>query len=213
LAKLRPMTSDYLQLQDLYTAGIGFDLAGAVLLARGLINRPAELTRLAGSFWGSNAYQAISVARNRLDAVAGVVALGAGFTLQAAGYVASLARQHREHTGTRDAAIAIGLGFFALIAALIAGTAYRRRGLLPLLIEMSRYTMDERRMDFPRAQLLPGWLVALGNARIEGENDLTYVRRVAKVEDLTVDVAQTADFPNPRTRRASEPPLEGEPAA
>jgi hypothetical protein len=49
------MISHALQVQDLYTAGIGCDLGGAFLLARGLIDRPAELTRLAGSFYGHQA--------------------------------------------------------------------------------------------------------------------------------------------------------------
>lgn len=59
------MREHLFQVQDFWTAGLGCDLGGAFLLARGLINRPAELTRLAGSFWGSNHYQALSVARNR----------------------------------------------------------------------------------------------------------------------------------------------------
>ena len=79
------MASGYFQLQDFYTAGGGADLGGAFLLARGLINRPAELTRLAGSFWGSNSYQAVSVAKNRLDALVGIVGIGAGFALAVAG--------------------------------------------------------------------------------------------------------------------------------
>lgn len=203
--------SDYFQLQDFYTAGVGCDLGGAFLLARGLINRPVELTRLAGSFWGSNAYQAISIAKNRLDAVAGVLGLGAGFTLAIVGYLAALATPHATRTGTPEALVGAALAVLALALTLAAGHLYRRFRLMPLLIEMARFTMHEERMDFPRAVLLPGWLVALGHNRQEGEDDLAFVRRVAKVDDLIVDVSQTAAFPYPRTRRASEPPLEGEP--
>jgi len=53
------MGAHYLQVQDLWAAGLGCDLGCAFLLARGLINGPAELTRLAGSFYGSNRYQAL----------------------------------------------------------------------------------------------------------------------------------------------------------
>jgi hypothetical protein len=105
------MVSGYFQLQDFYVAGGACDLGGALLLAHGLINGPAELTRLSGSFYGSNAYQAVSVAKNG---------------------------------STRSPAS-------------------------PALASASH------------------------------------------VQDLTVDVTQTAEFPYPRTRRASEPPLEGEP--
>lgn len=204
------MASGYLQLQDFYTAGVGCDLGGAFLLARGLINRPAELTRLAGSFYGSNAYEAISVAKNRLDAVVGVLGLGAGFTLAVVGYLAALATPHTTRTGTPEVLVGAALALFALAVTLAAGHVYRRLRLVPLLIEMARFTMTEERMPFPRAALLPRWLEALGHDRREGEDDLGFVRRAAKVDDLIVDVSQTAAFPYPCTRRASEPPLDGE---
>jgi hypothetical protein len=200
--------------QDFYVAGGACDLGGAFLLARGLINRPAELTRLGGSFYGSNAYQAISVAKNRLDAIAGIAGLGVGFTVAGVGYhLAALARAHPLRTGTGEVLVGVGFALLALVLTIVAGHLYRRGRLLALLIEMSRFTMDERRMEFTRAALLPRWLEALGCSRVEGEDDLAFARRVAKVEDLTVDVSQTGEFPYPRTRRASEPPLEGEPPA
>jgi hypothetical protein len=107
--------------------------------------------------------------------------------------------------------VGTGLALLALVLTLVGGQLYRRSRLLALLIEMSHFTMDDRRMEFPRATLLPRWLEALGHAREEGEDDLAFARRVAKVDDLTVDVTQTAESPYPRTRRASEPALEGEP--
>ncbi|MFL5964071.1 MAG: hypothetical protein ACJ757_14380 [Gaiellaceae bacterium] len=199
------------QIQDFYVAGGGCDLGGAFLLARGLINRPAELTRLAGSFWGSNSYQAVDVAKNRLDALAGLLGIGAGFTLAIIGYLASLASPHSVRTGTTEVLVGAALALLALALTTTTGHLYRRSHLLSLLIEMSRFTMKEERMDWPRAALLPHWMEALGHERHEGEDDRAYVRRVAKVNDLTVDVSQTAEFPYARTRRASEPPLRGEP--
>ncbi len=182
-----------------------------IALARGLINRPAELTRLAGSFWGSNSYQAVGVAKNRLDALVGLVGIGAGFTLAIIGYLASLASPHPVRTGTTEVLVGAALALLALGLTITTGHLYRRSHLLPLLIEMSHFTMKEERMEWPRAALLPDWMEALGHERHEGEDDLAYVRRVAKVDDLTVDVSQTAEFPYLRTRRASEPPLQGEP--
>jgi hypothetical protein len=203
------MRDHLLQVQDLWTAGLGCDLGGAFLLARGLINRPAELTRLAGSFWGSNRYQALSVARNRLDAIAGITGLLAGFGLQAIGYVVALATHHGVRTGAREAVLAGVLALATALVTVVLGNLLRRFRLVPLLIDMSHYTMFEERMEYPRATLLPGWLEALGKERKVGEDDLTYVRRVTKVEDLIVDVPGTQDLPQ-RTRRATEPPLPGE---
>jgi hypothetical protein len=206
--------SDYFQLQDFYTAGVGCDLGVAFLLARGLINRPAELTRLSGSFYSSNAYQAISVAKNRLDALVGVLGLGLGlgFALAVVGYLAALATPHVARTGTPEVLVGAAVAVLGIGLTLAAGQLHRRFHLVPLLIEMSRYTMFEERMEFPRVTLLPSWLEALGHDRADGEADLDFVRRVTKVNDLTVDVTQTAEFPYPRTRRASEPPLDGESA-
>ena len=140
-----------------------------------------------------------------------MLGLGAGFTLAIVGYLAALATPHATRTGTPEVLVGAGLALLALGLTLAAGHLYRRLRLMPVLIEMARFTMHEERMELPRATLLPGWLEALGHDRREGEDDLSFVRRVAKVDDLTVDVSQTAEFPYPRTRRTSEPPLEGEP--
>ncbi len=199
---------DYLQVQDLWIAGIGFDLGGAFLLARGLINEPKELTRVSVAIWNSNRFIAVNVAKNRLDAVAGVTGLVIGFALQAVGYIADLATPHTDRTGITDAATAAVLAVVSLLITVVSGTVYRSRRLIPLLVEMSHYTADER-MPYPRAMLLPGWLTVPSD-RDEGEDDLAFVNRVAGVDDLTVDVDQTADHPYPRTRRWTEPPLEGE---
>lgn len=162
------MASAYFQLQDFYTAGGGCDLGGAFLLARGLINRPGELTRLAGSFWGSSPYQAISVAKNRLDALVGIFGIGSGFTLAVVGYLASLATRHPLRTGTGEVLVGAALTCLALGLTVTSGLLYRRLRLLPLLIEMSRFTLNEERMQYPRAALLPSWLEALGHEAPRG---------------------------------------------
>lgn len=200
-----------LQVQDFWAAGLGFDLGGAFLLARGLINDPAELTRLAGSFYGSRLYQALSVARNRLDGICGVTALLLGFGLQAVGYIVTLASPHRLHTGLTTALVAAAFAVLALVAAVAAGNYVRRARFIPLLIEMSHFTMDGRRMEFPRAALLPDWLETLGEERRLKESNLAFVRRTVGVEDLIVDVPARPGIKEERMRRASEPLLEGEP--
>ena len=147
------MVCDYLQLEDFYAAGIGFDLGGAFLLARGLINKPVELTRISVAFYDSNRFIAVNVAKNRLDAIAGVTGLAVGFTLQATGYVALLWTPHR--TGAKEALTGVLLAVLAAVATVVCGTIYRSRGVVPLLVEMSHYTADER-MPYPRATILPG---------------------------------------------------------
>lgn len=203
------MTSGLFQLQDLYTAGIGFDLGGAFLLARGLINPPAELTRLGSSFYGSNRFQAISLARNRLDAVAGVSGLFAGFILQAIGYIEVLSVAHRTATGTDEALVAAAFALLALATVMLVGNVYRQKRLIPLLVEMARWTLDDERMAYPSASLLPHWVEALESRR-EGENDLDLVRRIAGVENLIVNVNARPGINETRRRLWTDPPLEGE---
>lgn len=199
-----------LQLQDLYTAGIGFDLGGAFLLARGLINSPAELSRLSGTYFDFNKFQAISVAKNRLDAVAGVSGLGAGFILQAVGYVTLVSRPHSTRTGLDEAFVAAAFALLTLGATVLLGSVYQRRGLTPLLVEMAHWKSDDHRLPFPRAIVLPSWIATLGYERREGEDDLAFVRRVARVENLVVEVKALPGNNETRRRLWTDPPLEGE---
>jgi hypothetical protein len=55
-----------------------------------------------------------------------------------------------------------------------------------------------------------GRLRALGLEQRPGEDDLSFVRRVAGVQDMIVHVPSLPGSNEPRSRLASEPPLEGE---
>jgi hypothetical protein len=171
-----------LQVEDFLTAGIGCDLGSAYLLSRGLIKSPAALTRLSGG--GSNRYQVVAAARDRLDGWAGIVSLGFGFLLQAVAYLAQLDRSHHTSTGTVDLLIGAATMVVGLALVLIGGYILRKLRLVAGLVEMARHTLDGERLAYPSAVLV-GWLEAAGLARKEGETDLAYVRRTAGVEDLT----------------------------
>jgi hypothetical protein len=90
--------SHWLSLEDLFVAGIGFDLAGALLLARGLLVDPREFVRRASSAWGVSSVSIGSQANNRIDASFGAAGLVVGFLLQATGYEVTLARGARVAT-------------------------------------------------------------------------------------------------------------------
>jgi len=151
------------------------------------------------SFYDSHKYMAVSMARGRIDAITGVTALGIGFFLQAVGYTASLAVVESDRSGSQEAVVGIALLVVSAALVFLAGFVHQKSRLMPTLIEMSRFTADGTREDFPRATLLPGWLEAIGLSRPDDEDDLAYVRRVAGVGDLVVNVAPK------RKRLASEP--------
>src|SRR3954469_2996107 len=75
---------------DLFAAGLGFDITGAILVAQGLRTEPdaaAGRTLAAG-----NTFSAFNVraAEDFADGKAGVLALVIGFALQAIGYALSI---------------------------------------------------------------------------------------------------------------------------
>jgi hypothetical protein len=80
----------HLSLADLFLVGLVLDVSGALLLARGLLLSPRELSRL-NTFWGVGYGQHEDRIRNRVAGEFGVTYLVAGFLLQAAGYSFAIA--------------------------------------------------------------------------------------------------------------------------
>ena len=72
--------------QDLFAIGLGFDIAGAFLLALGLLVSSREIARRSAIYPGFNSSLMVSYARDRVDGAIGLVALVVGFILQAVGY-------------------------------------------------------------------------------------------------------------------------------
>jgi hypothetical protein len=141
----------YLDVQDFFTAGLGCDIGGAYLLAKGLLLGAPDLTRLSGSFYDTNKYAAVSMARDKIDAMSGLAALGVGFLLQAIGYIDGLAGWGGTTTNSGEAAV--GALFLVLAIAVVvgAGWVHRRARLKSSLIEMSHYILDGTRMAYPRS--------------------------------------------------------------
>lgn len=66
-------------MEDLFVAGIGFDIAGAWLLARGLLASSDELALRTASLWGGNPAAVAGQIDDRIRGTIGVAALIAGF--------------------------------------------------------------------------------------------------------------------------------------
>jgi len=123
-------------LTDLFILGLGLDLAGAMLIARGLLISPAAIARL-NTWGGLESGSTVDRSRNWVDAFFGVVYLGLGFACQAAGYFAELGGSTPTSGGRRGLWAALIL-VITLVLALLLWWALKERGLKRLLIAVAR---------------------------------------------------------------------------
>lgn len=91
---------------DLYTAGLGAEIAGAVLLAKGLLLSPAQLFDRSRSALDFNPKLVIGLCEDRVDGLFGLRGIAAGFLAQLAGYLASLTTTPASH-GAESALVAV----------------------------------------------------------------------------------------------------------
>jgi hypothetical protein len=125
-----------LSLTDLFVLGLGLDLAGAMLIARGLLITPAAIARL--STWGGvESGSTVDRARNWIDALFGAAYLGLGFACQAAAYFAELAGATPKSGGCRALWAAVILAV-TLAIALLLWWALKELGLKRLLVSIAR---------------------------------------------------------------------------
>jgi hypothetical protein len=182
--------------EDLFTAGLGFDLAGAVLLGVGLLVGPGDIARRTGTFPGYNSNEIVSFARSRVDAIAGFSALAIGFICQGAGYAAILGGvgAPRSDWHTMLGAILAALLATALVLAvwrLLKAWAVKR-----ILIQVAYYAgADLSHVFAPSLDRLAMYGYTLGftlTADEAGEPDLRMKRRFVE-RVFGVDYAATDD--------------------
>lgn len=178
-----------LALTDFFIVGLGFDLVGAWLLARGLIARPELVVMRSTSYWGTNYAAGFAAAGDRVDATFGVTSLLVGFTLQGVGYVLALAVGGDTSSSAGHALTALLLVVAAMLTTLQFWRATRRRRFCALLIEMAHWravSLTEQPVRDPVTLALPlvTWAFMLGEARAaDDEDDVVYVKRVFGVSD------------------------------
>jgi hypothetical protein len=112
----RYMTMPCLSLIDLFLVGLALDLAGAYLLAKGLLLSPALFNELTAGESEPRAGAEEAPYRNRIDAEIGIVYLATGFGLQVIGYLLEVGGV-KTATGTSRLLAAIVLGLITLALA------------------------------------------------------------------------------------------------
>jgi hypothetical protein len=147
-------------LEDLFVVGIGFDIAGAWLLARGLVAGPAEIALRTASLFGGNPATTASQLDDHLNGTLGVGSLTLGFALQAVAYGIIVG----QHNPSRGDWIGVAISAVAPIAALLLFDRMTRpRRLRRLIVDIARYDLVERQMrDRPEAKTIVELATACG---------------------------------------------------
>lgn len=82
---------EWLVVADLLAIGLGFDIAGAYILARGLFASETQIALTSAKRVGYSSVLAFRSAQDRVDGYIGLATLVLGFAIQTVGYVVVLA--------------------------------------------------------------------------------------------------------------------------
>jgi hypothetical protein len=170
-----------LTLTDLFVVGLGVELVGAWLIARGLLASPARLKSF-GNVGALGAGDVAERARDRVDALFGMVYLLIGFLAQLIGYLAEIHGDHVSHGATRFHGALIALTV-ATVLAIVVWASLHRPALRSLLVAIAFASLRDDAGEVPGSRasnlaLLAEYArAAFGGERRDEDND-TYLRRL-----------------------------------
>lgn len=164
--------------------GLGLDIAGATIIAIGLLGHPATFALRATSFWGSSAPTAVAQAESRADAEFGIPTLVSGFLGQLIGLGV-----HSE--------VSLWVGYTAAAAAALTPLAvwqftWRGRRAKRLAVEVAHYRYEQStrlatRSEKPSLEWLASMGTGFGFEQREGESQRAYVERAFGISDVASD--------------------------
>lgn len=111
---------DLFGIEDLSTFGLGLDIAGAFLLTRGLLASPSQIALNSMTFFGYTHGIVTRLAEDKVAGQFGLVALIAGFLLQAVGYALMLSAGPSAEAGWQRVVVAIAFAAAAVVIVLSA---------------------------------------------------------------------------------------------
>jgi len=178
--------SDVISFEDVFIAGIGFDIAGAVLLAKGLLLSAFQIWNVSAPRLDYSAPAIVARVEDKVSTYVGVVALVLGFFCQLLGYVLELAT--RSPSGA-----AAGRGWplaFVIAGFAVSLVALIYRGLRPslrkrFLLEVAHYAPSGKKRAHPYGPLLMSFGAEIGSPVRDGEAEDDYAKRVWKVDNFT----------------------------
>ncbi len=174
---------DLISYEDVFALGIGLDIAGAFLLAKGLLLSTRQILNLAATTYGWSAYEVIVRVEDRVSTSVGVAALGLGFICQLIGYVLGSMFSFNPSPSVLRAAAVIALALLAVGVVLLVYRMslphWRRR----LLLECAHYDKHNKKQDRPYG----AYLLILGihmPPLATGESQKDYAKRVWHVDQI-----------------------------
>ena len=184
------MATSVLQVTDLFAVGIGFDIAGAYLLARGLLISPRNLwVRFT---WSGLNVRFIDEVKDRAMAIGGLGALLLGFAIQAFGYALSLAVEPPDAKSVTAALVAVGLATLAVLVIVGVEAMTRRRRLRSLFLAVARAdAVGDGPAGAPTVRILVKGAPEIGFQRENDESDEAYARRAFGVDDVRTEPPPT----------------------
>jgi hypothetical protein len=170
-------------IEDLFLAGLGFDIAGAYLVSRGLLQNMLQLASAGGTIWSMERPRVTYAVDDRIRGSVGLVSLVLGFSLQVVGYVAVLDGSKITHGHDRaliGATLAVGIALLLPLAEARLRPRWRDRKL----IRIARFDFEggPDRKEKPLAHLLRSFGEETSRPALDGEDDVAYCARVFGVE-------------------------------
>lgn len=170
--------------EDLFLVGLGFDMAGAYLVSRGLLQSVPQLASAGGTIWALEKPRVPGAIEDRIRGIVGLVTLVLGFALQAAGYTLTLGngRIHFQ-SGEDQALVGLGLAVLAAVGIPLVERLVRPRWRDRKLIKVTRFDPSIQALrPSPLAHHLRNCGEELGKPKLADETDVEYCRRVFNVE-------------------------------
>jgi hypothetical protein len=182
LPRSAPVRQGNVSFYDYFGAGIGFDIAGSWLLARGLLIRPSTFARRLRASRNTSSWWNVSTAEGQAYGWAGLVFLLVGFGLQALGYALAPGRSYT-HPGAQSRLI---LGILAA-APLVLVALFAKQVLWsierPFLIGLAHYRTGMAEPEpTPDTSELVMYGDILRRPKRPDEDDSAYLRRVWRLK-------------------------------
>jgi hypothetical protein len=172
----------------MFAAGIGLDIAGAYLLARGVRGSALEIVKTTTAYWGWSVPERVKYARDQVDGSYGLYALVGGFGVQLLAYAVMVSTDVDTGHSLGRGAVAVAAG--GLAAGLVLGVwkVTRLRLFRRFLLEIAHIESQDQefvRLDRPDGAMLVAFGDAIEAPQLDGETDEAYALRAWGVTRIT----------------------------
>jgi len=172
-----------LSFQDVFAFGIGLDIAGGYLIAKGLLLPTRQILNLSTPLLGWSPLVVIARVEDKVSTEIGVAALGLGFAFQLTGYFfGALLGDYPEPSPLRAFAL-VGLSLLGILLVLGAHRVWLPTRRRSLLIDIARFDNGGQKHDYPYGTSLERLGVEMPGKEL-GESQDSYAKRVWHVNRI-----------------------------